>query len=176
MGVEVDYQQSLLTSHLARYPSMQVQDLYKLLHQAALGSEHAVRDERAARGWLERELAEMGAGPDDPLLDPISPDGQIVRIHLRPYVQAGKDPEALLKAFIRTANEWKGTPGLLKEYASAAAGMMQSIASQFLVEEIESFFATMEAQGFPAVHHSGVFASLYRPAYRVIARQFLEEK
>jgi hypothetical protein len=176
MGVEVDPLQSLLTNHLTRYPSMQVQDLYKLLHQAALGSEHAVRDEQAARDWLEGELAEMGTGPDDPLLDPISPDGKIVRIHLRPYIQAGKDPGILLQAFIRTANEWHGSPETLKEYAYTAAGMLPSVAGQLTVEETESFFATMEAQGFPAVHHSRVYANLYRPAYRVVARQFLEEK
>jgi len=31
--------EKVLQSHLSRYPSLQMQDLYKLLHQAALGSE-----------------------------------------------------------------------------------------------------------------------------------------
>jgi len=87
---------------------MQIQDVYKLLHQAAMGSEHAVSNPESARGWLIRELAEMGEGVPEPLIDPISPDDEIVRVHMRPYVAAGYDPDLLLDAFIRTANEYRG--------------------------------------------------------------------
>jgi len=165
----------ILGSHLTRTPAMQVQDIYKLLHQAALGSEHAVRDEQAARDWLERELAEMGDGPDDPLMDPLPPDGQILRVHLRPYLRAGKNPETLLRAFIQTANEWRGSPEKLKEYGAAAARLAQAGTGSIRQEEIEAFFAKMEEQDFPAVHHSEIYERLYRPAYRVVAKRFLEE-
>jgi hypothetical protein len=165
----------ILANHLARTPQMQVQDLYKLLHQAALGSGHAVKDIESARGWLERELAEMGAGPDDPLFDPISPDRSILRVHLRPYFAAGKDPELLLQAFVRTANKWQGSTEKLKEYAAAAARLANKGQWEIRPEAIEAFFATMEAQAYPAVHHSETYARLYRPAYRVVAREFLEE-
>lgn len=165
----------ILSLHFTCTPLMQVQDVYKLLHQAAMGSEHAVGDEQAARDWLECELSEMGAGPDDPLLDPLSPDGQILRVHLRPYLRAGKNPETLLRAFIQTANEWRGSPEKLKEYGVAAARLLtQAGTGSFKQGDFEAFFAKMEAQGFPAVHHSGEYERLYRPAYRVVARQFLE--
>ena len=39
----------------------------------------------------------------------------------------------------------------------------------------DAFYAKMEAQDLPAVHHSEVYKRLYRPAYRVIARQYMEE-
>lgn len=165
----------ILTSHLLRYPQMQMADLYKLLHQAALGSEHAVRDEQAVRDWLEHELAEMGDGPDDPLMDPLPPDGQILRVHLRPYLRAGKNPETLLRAFIQTANEWRGSPEKLKEVGAAAARLAQAGTGSIRQEEIEAFFAKMEEQDFPAVHHSEIYERLYRPAYRVVAKRFLEE-
>lgn len=166
---------NILTNHLERYPRMQAADVYKLLHQAAMGSEHAVKDIESARGWLERELAGMGAGPADPLLDPLPPEGCIVRVHLRPYIAAGKDPEALLRAFVRTANEWQGSTEKLKESGAAAAKLASTGAWEIRPEAIEAFFATMEAQSFPAVHHSETYARLYRPAYRVVAREFLEE-
>jgi hypothetical protein len=168
--------QGILQDHAARYPAMQVQDLYKLLHQAAMGSEHAVHDEQAAHEWLVREMAEMGSGPDEPLLDPLFADGQFLRIHLRSYLRAGKNPEKLLQAFIHTANDWHGSTENLKEYAAAAAQQAQAGIGSIRREEIEAFFVKMEAQGFPAVHHSEVYLRLYRPAYRVVARQFLEEK
>jgi len=166
----------ILTSHLARTPAMQAQDIYKLLHQAALGSGHAVRDEQAACDGLERELVEMGAGPDDPLFDLISPDGQILRVHLRPYLWAGKNPEALLKAFIRTSTGWRGSPETLKEYGASAVCWAGAGTGSIQPDELRTFFDKMEAQGFPAVHHSEGYARLYRPAYRVVAREYLEEK
>ncbi len=175
MDDEVGNLGQILTSHLAHTPAMQVQDLYKLLHLAALGSGHAIRDEKMARGWLERELDEMGVGPDDPLLDPLSPDGEIVRIHLRPYRREGKDPDTLLRAFIHTANEWRGSPEKLKEYGVTASRLADKGLLPFSGEAVRSFFAEMEARGFPAVHHSDVYEQLYHPAYRVVARQYLEE-
>ena len=166
----------ILLDHAGRYPAIQVQDVYKLLHQAALGSGHAIRDEQSARDWLEHELAEMGDGPNEPLMDPLLPDGRIVRVHLHPYARAGKDPEILLQAFIRTANKWRGSPDKLKAYGQSAKQLADEGLLSFSGEAVQSFFATMESQGFPAVHHSETYASLYRPAYRVVARQFLEEK
>ena len=166
--------EQILANHLSRTPLMQAQDIYKLLFQAALGSEHAVDDVKSVRIWLARELAAMGAGPDDPLLDPISPDGQILRIHLRPYLRAGKDPETLLSAFVRTATEWRGSTETLKAYGEQAATQLQAGTVSIRPEDFEAYFASMEKQGFPAVHHSEEYTRLYRPAYRVVARQFLE--
>ncbi len=159
--------ETILHSHLSRYPTMQIQDLYKLLHQAALGSEHAVRNLEAARNWLTRELAEMGADPSEPLIDPISPDGKIVRVHLRPFVAAGHNPDVLLHAFRSTANEHYGDATLLEEFWQAAV-----IISKFPAVEMEGFILSMKEQNFPAVHHSSKYEQLYRPAYRVVALAF----
>jgi hypothetical protein len=164
----------ILVDHAMRYPLMLKADLYKLIHQAALGSAHAVRDRQAALDSLQGEASDLGAGPDDPLLDPISPDGQILRVHLRPYLQAGKDLETLLQAFIRTANEWQGSITNLKEYGAIAVRVAETWAGPTRQKDIADYFAGMELQGFPCLHHSKEYNRLYRPAYRVIARQFLE--
>ena len=115
--------ETILREHFARYPSMQIQDVYKLIHQAALGSEHAISRSESARKWMERELAEMGEGSDEPAVDPISEDGQIVRVHLGPFVAQGGNPETLLDAFIRTANEYRGEVQVLKNNWKIAAGI-----------------------------------------------------
>jgi hypothetical protein len=49
----------ILNNQFTRYHALQIQDLYKLLHQAALGSEHAVPGEESAWNRLYRELAEL---------------------------------------------------------------------------------------------------------------------
>ena len=74
--------ENVVQDHLSRYPELQIQDLYKLLHQAALGSEQAVPDSASAERWLTMELREMGEGIVEPLIDPISHNGDVVRVHL----------------------------------------------------------------------------------------------
>jgi hypothetical protein len=154
----------VIQDHLSRYPLLQIQDLYKLLHQAALGSEHAVTDRESVERWLKRELTEMGNGVSEPLIDPISHDGEIVRVHLRPYVAAGQDPTLLLESFIRTANEYHGDAQILEQYWQDAGAM-----NIFPASEMDGFFQEMKQKGFPAVHHSAEYERLYRPAYRVIS-------
>ncbi len=164
----------ILKEHLFRYPVMQVRDVYKLLLQAALGCEHAVRDEASAQEWLERELTEMGDGPDEPLFDPVSPDGEIVRVHLRPYFRAGKDPEKLLQAFVQTSRIFPGSHDRLQAFWGEINRMCENGLLPFEKQSIASFFGEMEARGFPAAHHSDEYMRLYRPAYRVVARALME--
>jgi len=163
--------ENVLHSHFSRYSALQIQDVYKLLHQAALGSEHAVSDPEIARNWLTRELSEMGEGPPEPLIDPISPKGKIVRVHLRPFVVAGHDPDVLLDAFVRTANEHHGDLRLLEQLWQAAIAT-----TKFPVEEMEEFIRSMREQDYPAVHHSYEYEKLYRPAYRILALAYCPDK
>jgi hypothetical protein len=129
-----------------------------------MGSEHAISDRVSVEPWLTRELVEMGEGIPEPLIDPISHNGEIVRIHLRPYVAAGHDPMMLLDAFIRTANEYHGDIRLLEQYWQNAVSM-----DIFPVSELDEFFRGLKEKGFPAVHHSAEYERLYKPAYRVVS-------
>ena len=146
---------------------MQIQDVYKLLHQAAMGSEHAISDPESARGWFSSELAGIGDGPPEPMIDPISADGGIVRIHLRPFIEAGHDPDLLLEAFIRTAGEYRGNVRLLEGYWQTAVAL-----DKFPAIKMDDFIRTMKARNYSAVHHSTEYGKLYRPAYRVVALAF----
>jgi hypothetical protein len=165
----------ILLRHLQRYPAMQAQDVYKLLHQAALGSEHAFNSENAARLWLEKEWAEMGSGPTEPLLDPVNPDGSLVRLHLRPCKAAGKDPARILQVFIQTASHHQGSVQTLQDYLHLAVACVKAHPGGPKPETLQDYFAQMEQKGFPAVHHSEAYARLYRPAYRLVSTLFLEE-
>jgi hypothetical protein len=78
---------TLLLDHAHRYPFWELSDLYKLLHQAALGAEHALTNEAHVWEWLVRELADL------------EPDGTLVLVHLRPFAHLGLDPKLLLTAF-----------------------------------------------------------------------------
>lgn len=159
----------ILTAHAGRYPLWSVEDIYKLIHQSALGSEHAVKDESKVADWLLHELEEMGPGPDEPLLDPISPDDSIFRIHLRPFSKHGFDPMLLTDAFIRTAREFQGSQKRIDDYKDSALELVFDNRLHIDRHEIIRFFDEMKTVNYPAVHHSSAFRKYYRPAYRVVA-------
>ena len=163
----------ILTAHAARYPLWALDDLYKLIHQAAVGSEHAVSDEAHARDWLTRELAGLRPGPEEPLIDPISPGSEVLRVHLRPFVRLRLEGELLLQSFIRTAREFQGSADRIVEYAETAADLARGGLLSFDGDELAKFLARMKEAGFPAVHHSPAFEAEYRPADRVVARHEL---
>jgi 8-oxo-dGTP pyrophosphatase MutT (NUDIX family) len=163
----------IMRAHHSRYPLAQIEDLYKLAHQAALGSEHAVEDEDAARVWLKRELDKITESASEPLLDEISGDGGIVRVNLRPYMKIEGDPESLFRAFIQTANQFKGSPEALVLNWRVIEYLAQRGEIHLPYEGLRAFMKKMQSSGYPALHHSDRYQLAYKPSYRVIARQAL---
>lgn len=165
--------QQILIRHAQRYSDWEINDLYKLIHQVAMGSEHALVSFSAAREWLQDELEQLFLGPLEPLIESISPDGRIVRVHLRPFVQLHLQGETLLRAFFRTASEFPGSPEKFAEYASVAAQLSAEGILTFRGEVVQTYLADMIRRGLPAVHHSAKYREFYRPAYRVVIKEFL---
>jgi len=159
---------ALIRQHTERYPSLEVTDLYKLLHQATMGSEHAVSDRAGPAEWLTRELAELGNGPAESLADTLGVGGRIARVHLRPFLEAGGDPERLLDAFIDSASLAQGDLAELQCSLAVAESMAHEGALSWSGPEWISFTTARAKQGYPAAHHSAAFSDAYRPAYRVI--------
>jgi hypothetical protein len=155
---------TLLSNHLMRYPAIQAQDVYKLIHQAACGPAHAVTNSKDAHDWLEKELKNLSDPYPEPIIDPISLDGALVRVHLAPYMAGGGDPEVLLNAFIRTSHEFFPDHDRLEGYLMAV---------QLEIAGLQELAKTLKIQGYPALHHSDQYRAAYKPAYRVVLKKFL---
>ena len=164
----------LLSAHLARYPAMQLDDIYKLLHQAALGPGHAVDNPAAARKRLDQEIAALGEAPADPLRDIISPDGRLGRVHLRTYLAVGGSPDALHGAFVETAKSYPASPDKLAKFCGCLGDLATAGGIPFAREEVLAYFDKISRDGYPAVHHSEAFRRAYQPAYRVVAIDLLQ--
>ncbi len=163
----------VLVRHQTRYPLMELQDIYKLVYQASQGSVHLAGDSLMASKYLLSEIAVLTSDTRESLCDPISSSGDLVRVHLRPFVLSGEQPEALVNALLQTIRAYEGSTERLRRYwgyaeAAAAAGKLP-----YPVEEMRAYFADRAEEGFPAVHHSLRFNAAYRPAYRVIMRRYL---
>lgn len=160
--------QAILAEHARRYPLMAADDMYKLIHQGVFGSEHAAPDEASARAWLLDELAGLGAAAETsgPAVEPIAPDGAVVRVHLRPFVAGGGDIDALLVAFLGTARSVRGDIAGFR----CVAGVVPSIDPlRWPAEEWQALVSDLIERGLPALHHSPAFTEAYAPAYRVVA-------
>src|SRR5262245_54585305 len=95
-----------LEEQTRRYPEMQMEDAYKFVHQAAFGNGHMITDETADRENLKSELASVEAGDSEPVVDPVSPDGSVVRINLRPFKARGLDATKLGDVVIQSAKQF----------------------------------------------------------------------
>lgn len=160
---------ALVQAHFQRYPALQADDAYKLLHQATMGSEHAISDRKGPTEWMTREWAEMGEGPGEPLIDTLGSRGRFARIHLRQWKAIGGSPDRLVDVFVLTANSARPdsaelTCALSALVAAARAGRIPLDASA-----LDSMASLRAGEGFPAVHHSPGFETNYRPAYRVVS-------
>ncbi len=164
----------LLSAHLGRYPAMQLGDIYKLLHQAALGPGHAVDNPVAARKRLDQEIATLSEGLVEPSPDIISPDGRLGRIHLRSYLAAGGNADSLHRAFVETANSYPASPDKLAKFCGCLGDLAAAGGIPFAQKEVMEYFGKIAQDGYPAIHHSEAFRNAYQPAYRVVAIDLLQ--
>lgn len=163
----------LLGRHFARYPRMQLEDVYKLLHQAAMGSGHAVDDEAAVRRRLDEEIAALGDGPEEPARDLISPDAKLARIHLRGFLASGGDPAELHRAFVATARGYPAAPDKLVKFCGCLGELAGAGGIPFAQQDVVRYFDEIARAGYPVVHHSRAFREAYKPAYRVVSLDYL---
>lgn len=169
-GVSPEALAAYARTALAAEPSAGVEDAYKWLFQATRGGEHSAPSEEAARKWLEKEWAGLGPPlPGEPLVVPLRPDGKVVRLNLRPFKEAGGDPEALLRAFLESARAFREEPGL---FVAAWRAFGRALPRDGAGGRNAGAFAELdrdaERAGWPARHHGALYAAARKPAYRVL--------
>lgn len=163
----------LLGAQFARHPDMQPADVYKLLHQAALGPAHAVNLDDAENALLAEIASLPAATHPEPLLEVISPDGRLARVHLRPYLAAGHDPRALAQAFAATATGYEGSVERLGKFCGCLGDLADAGGLPLARAEVEAFMNARRDEGWPAVRHSEAYRAAHSPAYRVVDLQLL---
>ena len=151
-------------------PEVRVADAYKWLVHATRGGEHAVADGFAVRKWLENEWATLDPPqPDEPLWVPLTADGRIGRLNLRPYRAQGGAPEPLLAAFLASAESFDASPSRFRAAWNALGRALKQNSQGYLTySDWRRLDREMRAQGYPACHHSPEYESVRRPAYRVL--------
>lgn len=164
---------NLTSQHIARYPNLELIDLYKLLHQSALGASHASAADDILEKEFNLEWDNLTGVHVEPAIDPISPDGKIARIHLRSYLSQDYSKDDLLTAFIRTANAQNGSQEKLKKFCNCLRDLSKAKQLPFNPEDTEAFLNDVENKDYPTLRHSNIFKKEYEPNYRIVHLDYL---
>ena len=170
MSEHADAVHSLIETHLARYPQMQLTDIYKLLHQGTIGSSHAISKRDSAREWLEHEWEINPPNAAEPLIETVNPSGTLVRLNLRPYQAVDGALIPLLDAMIRSVQAAARDTTAMAAAWNAFVSMVEmdsEIQEHFPLREVR-LFGRQYGDGWSNVQHSPVYVRTYRPAYRVL--------
>ena len=172
-------------AQLREYPETRVQDVYKDFCQDNLGPGHLIPNPASARDYLLSELGEYRRDLDSarylkPELRyfPVGDRHNFVRVDLSAVLDGLVGEEALLDAFVRSANEgriasekdwvrkWRQVEAVLKRDFPDIPGAAEDLAA------IDSLIAG----GNLILHHSEAFERAYHPHYRIVASDIFEKE
>ncbi len=161
----------LVTSHKVARPKMGARDVYKLLYQGVYGVGHIMGREALPR--LKAELGGLGLSeqPNEPLSEPVSVDGSVVRVNLRPYARSGYEPERLMEAM-----EESILNGVAEKFCAHWDSFVELVGSGRLCFEkldVEAITKELKRNNPQPMHHTSAYREAYHPAYRVVCRSEL---
>lgn len=150
---------------------IRIEDAYKWVYQATRGAEHAIPDEESARDWLESEWQTLNEPkPNEPLWQPLSPDGEIVRLNLRPFRARGGRMDDLLAAFVESSRKFdKNQSNLKAVWTELGKRLKQKPIGAIRWKDWTSLDRKIRLSGYPSIHHSESFKRVNQPAYRVLS-------
>jgi hypothetical protein len=164
----------LLEQHLSWYPLMELRDIYKLLYQAVMGSEHLLTSPEQYTQNLYSEFDQLQPDPSQRLLEPVQPDGSLLRLNLRVYKVRQVNLDSLITALLETALLKAGTePELRATWTAFIVLCQQGRIRNFDAISIQQFSQWLNELEYPVMHHSEVYCRAYQPAYRLIAAKFV---
>ena len=160
----------LLRGHLYHRREVQIQDIYKLLYQGVFGAEHLLSDYARARAYLQEEWQRTAADPSELLTEPAAIDGEIIRVNLSRCRADGLSCDDLWRIFVQS-NKGSGSTEELRHLWSEFGELCRRKLLPFEAAAVVRFGEQMEAENYPARHHSSEYRQANRPAYRIVRRR-----
>ncbi len=152
-----------------KYPELEIQDLYKLAYQAAMGNEHIMADTIRALKYLREELSSVEASGTEPLIELLRSDSAMARVNLRSFKAQKYDAQKLFSAMLKTAIEFKPSLDMLKIFLRDIEKLAEDKKLPFKKSVVSNYFKEMEKNNYPPMHHSKKVQEKYKPSYRIIS-------
>lgn len=162
----------ILAQHANRYPLMEPTDAVKLIYQNEFGGGHLIRDEASCLHYLQAEYEAVEKRAGAPKTEEIG--NGIVRVNLGPL--SLEELEQLGRAFILSAQAHKGSMELFRRKLESLREAAKEGLFSFDLAALDGYLAAYCDAGCPMVSHSEQFRSAYRPAYRIVRKEYLAER
>lgn len=159
----------LLITHCRSHPELQIQDVFKLLHQSAFGCEHFVSSLCTATSHIAEEYYDL-RDKNASLIEPL--DGDYSRVPLS-YIDRGLSAETLGRLFVASSKPEPNGMAVLLEKLEVTKQLICDGLLPFSKEEFDEALGNWKNSGYGALHHSDTFKASYQPAYRVINNRFV---
>jgi hypothetical protein len=157
------------------HPRMEMADLYKLLYQAEFGPGHLLANADAAKEYLLLEAKSRGPNSSQPLTEPCSPDGSVIRVNLAPFLARNLSFDDLFTVMKESAGEISGSEKSLRSTWRQVGELIDAFAIPFPKERYQEFSKFVQDYKFPEVHHSREYTLEYHPSYRVVKKSIFEK-
>jgi hypothetical protein len=164
------YLLKLIQWHLREHHNIRIQDVYKLLYQGVFGAEHLINDVTRAKNFLIEEWSRLPADKLKVLIEPVSPDGRLVRANLRRCKAEGLDVQNVWRAFYDSVGQVKAEKIDFEKSWQQFVEFCESGDLPFDPMESRQFGKETKAANWPAKHHSPEYRESNYPAYRVVLK------
>jgi len=166
---------NLIMRHLNRYPLMQVQDVYTLIYQGAMGATYFMQDVDNFEERLLQEFLETPPDENQTLWETIRPDGELVRVHISALKARGGKAHKLATLSLWTSSIFMGDKNDLEDgWETFQKVCAEGRLPQFELQEIETLTDWAMENNFPSTRHTAAFREAYQPHYRLVRREFLQ--
>ncbi len=159
----------LLLENFNKYPEMQIEDIFKYLHQSCYGCSHLLRDLDGAVKCIENEYNSRSAFRNE-LITFL--DGEYSRVDLG-CISKGLDINTFAKLFYISASENIDGKSKLEEKLKIVEELINNEILPFDIAEFQQKRDKWKSQCYCAVRHSEVYRENYDPTYRVISNRFV---
>ena len=160
----------LLMAHYKKYPELQIQDIFKFLYQSSFGCEHLISSLEKVTDYISKEYNSV-KGDSPMIIEQL--DGNYSRVYLS-YLKSGISFDTFGKLFFLSAKTESDGLANLEKKLEIAKTLVREEKLPFSAERFEKAVIGWKEKGYPAVHHSDVFREKYKPAYRLIANEFIQ--
>lgn len=151
-----------ILNEINTHPSLEEQDLVKLIYQRTYGPRHILTNLEMGRNYLEYECKHL----NEKLYGNIEISDTLIRIDLH-YVS---DLDMFFSKLIETSKNIEGDINLYKTNIELLIKCIKDNNLNFDIERIIELASLNEP-----IHHSPIYNKLYSPHYRIIDKAFIKE-
>ena len=164
-------QENLLTEYRL-HPAATLQDYYKFVYQSAMGPAHWKMDFAMAKQFMDEEIQPLKPDSSEVLIQYLTADSSLIRVNLRPFLFFHGNTDSLAMAFVNTSNEFVQSPRMIETYWGELVELTNKKIIPISADSVQQYIQLKKKEGFPAMHHSKIYETLYLPAYRVIFQKY----